>query len=83
MKIIHMTSVEVSRASHCHQTPHALRAQSGPVTSTISPRTTVSSAAATAIRSADGFRVNRNTALAMPLTNAAQEHRHRRTATWK
>ena len=29
-KIIHMTSVIVRRASHCHQTPQALRAQSGP-----------------------------------------------------
>ena len=33
-KTSHITSVEVSRASQTHQTPQALRAQSGPVTST-------------------------------------------------
>ena len=35
MKIISSSSADVSRASHCHQTPHALRPHSGPVTSPI------------------------------------------------
>ena len=69
-KIIQSTSVDVSRASHCHQTPQALRAQSGPVMSTIAPKSTDSSAAASAQRSARRFSLNRNSALAMPQTNA-------------
>ncbi len=71
LKIIHSTRVDVRRASHCHHTPQALRAQSGPVTRTINPMIDVSSAPATAIRSAEARFVNRNTALPMPLTNAA------------
>ena len=67
-----MTSVDVSRASHCHHTPHALRAHNGPVTSTSNPMTTTNSAPATAHRSAAGFFVKRNTALPAPLTNAAR-----------
>ena len=38
--------LEVSRASHTHHTPHALRAHSGPVTSVKAPNSTASSAAA-------------------------------------
>ena len=60
------------RASHCHQTPHAFRAHSGPVTRTIRPKTTVSSAAATASRSAAAWPRNRYIALATPQTKAAR-----------
>src|SRR5687768_4907195 len=69
-KISHITSDDVSRASHCHQTPQALIAQSGPVTNTITPNTTTSSAAAIAVASAPGVRRARYTALAIPHTNA-------------
>ncbi len=48
MKISHSTRLEVSRASHCHQTPQAFRAHSGPVMRTMIPRIAVSSAAAMA-----------------------------------
>ena len=41
----------VSRASHCHQTPHALRPQSGPVTRPIRPKSTAISPRAAATRS--------------------------------
>ncbi len=41
----------VRRASHCHQTPHALRPHSGPVTRTQAPKRTASSAEETASRS--------------------------------
>src|SRR5688500_13154954 len=69
-KMSHITSVMVSRASHCHHTPHALRAQMGPETRTMRPNRTVNSAAATATRSAPGLRPKRKMALAMPHTNA-------------
>ena len=72
MKIIQSRSADVSRASHCHQTPHAFRPQSGPVMSTIAPNSTVNSAAAAARRSADGLPVKRNMALADAETNAAR-----------
>ena len=45
---MYITSELVRRGSQSHQTPHALRAQSGPVTSIIVPNTTASSAAASA-----------------------------------
>ena len=61
----------MSRASHCHQTPHALRAQRGPVTRPIAPKSTVSSPAATATRSAACFPRKRYTTLAIPQTNTA------------
>ena len=60
----------VSRASHCHHTPHAFRAHNGPVMSPSSPKSTVSSAAATARWSAARRCLNKYTALAMPQTNA-------------
>ena len=41
----------VSRASHCHQTPQALRPHSGPVTSVQAPNSTASSPAEAARRS--------------------------------
>ena len=62
----------VRRASHCHHTPHALIPHNGPVTSPISPKTTASSAAATARRSAAGFRRNRYCALETPSTKTAR-----------
>ena len=39
------SSAIVSRASHCHHTPHAFRPQSGPLTRPIAPNSTISSAA--------------------------------------
>src|SRR5215470_3117621 len=42
----------VTRASHCHHTPHALRPQSDPLNSPKIPKTTTSSAEATAHQSA-------------------------------
>ena len=66
-----MTSADVSRASHCHHTPHAFRPHSGPVNSPISPKTTASSAAATASAIRALRPVNRKIALPMPQTNAA------------
>jgi hypothetical protein len=48
MNTIHMTKVIVTRASQTHQTPQALRAQSGPVTRTMVPNSTTSDAAACA-----------------------------------
>src|ERR1700749_3073765 len=65
-KIIHISSDIVSRASHSHHTPHALRAHNGPVTSAIAPYNTVSSAAATAIWSNVCRFVARNAALTRP-----------------
>ena len=41
----------VRRASHCHQTPQALRPHSGPVTSVQAPNSTASSPAEAASRS--------------------------------
>src|SRR5687767_13477111 len=66
IKIIHSRNDMVSRGSHTHQTPHAFRAQSGPVTIAIAPYSTVSSAAAKAIQSYAGFFLMRNIALTMP-----------------
>ena len=68
----HITSADVSRASHCHHTPHAFRPHSGPVMSPMSPNTTDSSAPATAIRSKTLRPPNRKIALAMPQTDAAR-----------
>src|SRR5687768_6856258 len=68
--IIQPTRLDVTRASHTHQVPHDLRAQSGPVTSVSNPNTTVSSAAARAVRSCRGSPPNRNRALATPQTIA-------------
>ncbi len=68
--------LEVSRASHTHQTPHALRAHSGPVTSASRPKTTTSSAAATAVASDAARLVNRKRALATPATIAATMNIH-------
>ena len=59
MNVISSSSAMVSFASHCHHTPHALRPQSGPVTSPIRPNSTAISAAASAIRSARGLVLNR------------------------
>ena len=73
-----MSSVEVSRASHCHQTPHAFRAQSGPVTSTIRPKTTVSSAAAAASRSAPGRALEQVDRARDAADERREEHHHRR-----
>jgi hypothetical protein len=47
----HSKSDEVRRASHCQYTPHATLAHKGPDTNTHSPKTTPSSAAATAVLS--------------------------------
>ena len=65
---IHPIRLDVSRTSHCHQTPQAFRAQSGPVTSASRPKSTVSSAAARAVRSCRGSPLNRKRALATPQT---------------
>ena len=66
MNAISSSSAMGSLASHCHQTPHALRPQSGPVTRPISPNSTAISAAASAIRSARGLVRNRWMRLATP-----------------
>ena len=65
------------RASHCHQTPHAFRAQSGPVTRTIRPNTTTSSAAAAASgrRRPGPEKVHR---AGQAADEGRQEHHHRR-----
>src|SRR5436190_19706161 len=65
-KIIHISSDIVSRASHTHQTPQALRAHSGPVTMAMAPYRTVNSAAATATQSNAWRFVTRYAALTMP-----------------
>ena len=52
---IHPIRLAVSRTSHCHQTPHAFLAHSGPVTSVMIPNSTTSSAAAQASRSWRGL----------------------------
>ena len=49
----------VSRASHCHQTPQALRPHSGPVTSVQRPNSTASSPADAATRSPASDPLNR------------------------
>src|SRR6185369_7556405 len=68
--------LDVSRTSHCHQTPHAFRAHSGPVTRTMAPKRTVSSAAAYARRSCRGDPPKRNLALAIPHTIAERRNTH-------
>ena len=52
MKISSSSSAIVSSRVPVHQTPHALRPQSGPLTRPNRPKSTASSAAATAMRSA-------------------------------
>ena len=64
----------MSRASHTHHTPHALRAHSGPVTSASRPKSTASSAAATAVASEAWRLPNRKRALATPATIAASRN---------
>ncbi len=66
--------LDVSRASHTHHTPQALRAHSGPVTSVNRPKSTASSAAANAQPSADAFFMKRKRALATPDTIAASRN---------
>src|SRR5438045_2242145 len=61
----------VRRGSQSHHTPHAFFAQSGPVAITIAPNSAVSSADASATRSAPGRRPQRNSALATPHTSEA------------
>src|SRR6266545_6279954 len=68
--ISHPTNDMVRRASQTHHTPQAFLAHSGPVTSTINPKSAVSSAAAIATRSAAGSFFQRNNALATPQTTA-------------
>src|SRR6266545_8357752 len=68
--ISHPTNDIVSRASQTHHTPHAFLAHNGPVTRTIKPNSAVSSAAASATRSAAGSFRQRNKALATPHTTA-------------
>src|SRR5205814_5056063 len=75
-EIIQPIRLDVSRTSHCHQTPHALRAQSGPVMSARAPKSTVSSAAAHAVRSWRGLPPNRYRALATPHTIADVRNIH-------
>src|SRR5262249_25004206 len=61
----------VTRASHCHHTPHALRPQSDPLNNPNRPKMTTSSADATAYQSASFEPMNRYTRLATPQTAIA------------
>src|SRR5436190_6887899 len=81
-KISHISSEIVSRGSHVHQKPHALRAQSGPLINPFSPKTTTSSAAETPQPSAAGLRLNSATRLAMQQT-AMPQYIPAHDATWK
>ena len=63
--------LEVSRASHTHHSPHALRAHSGPVIRASAPKTNANSADASAFQSDSLFCPNRNMALYTPETMAA------------
>jgi hypothetical protein len=70
MKMIHNSAVLVRRTSHCHHTPQALRAHSGPVIRAHSPKTTASSAAETDSSSAFSEPRNRYSALHTPAVRA-------------
>src|SRR3954465_1843166 len=74
--IIQPTRLAVIRASQIHQVPHERRAHSGPVTSVITPNSTVSSAADTAVRSRRTSPLNKNRKLAMPHTIADSRNIH-------
>jgi len=73
MKMNHRSSVVVRRTSHCHHTPHALRAHKGPVTSGKRQNSTVSSAALTASWSPFSERLNRYIAEPHAHTNAERK----------
>src|ERR1043165_2577810 len=81
-KISHISSEIVSRGSHVHQKPHALRAHSGPLINPFSPKTTTSSAADTPRRSAAGLPLNRYQTLATHQT-AMPQYIPAHDATWK
>src|SRR5260370_15266281 len=81
-KISHIRNEIVSRGSHVHQKPHALRAQSGPLTSPLRPKTTTSSAAASPQRSAAALPLNNDQRLATQQTPMPQ-YIATHEATWK
>src|SRR5438128_9725804 len=81
-KIIHIRNEIVSRGSHVHQKPHALRAHSGPLIKPFNPNRTTSSAADTPQRSAAGLRLKSDTRLATQQT-AMPQYMPAHDATWK
>ena len=81
MKVISSSSAIVSFASHCHQTPHALRPHSGPVTSPIRPKSDGDLGRRhRRSRSARGLVLNRWIRLATPQIADRGEHREPRRA---
>src|SRR5262249_15531990 len=71
-KMSQSSSALVSFASHCHQTPHAFRAHSGPLMRPFRPNSSTSSAADSAYRSAIRSPLNKYQMLPTAHTSSPQ-----------